>query len=560
MRRLAYPAPVLPDYARPRASLLAACLLGALSCATAGAPEFELAPSTPAASETAHGIVFEDLDRNGVRDPGEPGIPGVRVSNGLEIASTDQHGRYALPVDEDTILFVIKPRDWMTPVDENHVPRFYYVHKPAGSPGGHFLYRGVAPTGPLPDSVDFPLVARPEPDRFRVVVFADPQPYTEAQLGFFARDTVAELIGFDAALGVSLGDLVGNDLDLLEPLNEVQGLIGIPWYNVIGNHDMNFLSPDDAHSDETYERIYGPPSYAFEYGPVHFVVLDDVIWDGFTGFNSETGRPENDNYRGGFRDDQLDFLERYLETVPTDRLVVLLMHIPLAAWGERQPDRQDELLNLLSTHPHTLSLAGHTHTQYHLFLGAEDGYAPAEGTVHHHIAAPAASGSRYAGARDEVGLPHATMRDGSPNGYSIVTFDGPDYRVRFKANRRPADYQIHLEAPVRVARKRLRRTQVFVNVFAGSEKSQVEMRVAGHSRWKRLRRVVREDPAYRRLLRFERATEEPHWRELPPPRETRHLWVGALPRGLPRGAHAIEVRSTDMFGATHRALRPLLVD
>ncbi|HSR73162.1 MAG TPA: hypothetical protein VLL72_12340, partial [Kiloniellales bacterium] len=39
----------------------------------------------PAAGETARGVVFEDLNGNAARDPGEPGIPGVAVSNGRAV-------------------------------------------------------------------------------------------------------------------------------------------------------------------------------------------------------------------------------------------------------------------------------------------------------------------------------------------------------------------------------------------------------------------------------------------------------------------------------------------
>ncbi len=55
------------------------------------------------------GIVFEDVNRNGKREAGEKGIPGVSVSNSREVVSTDAGGRYELPVGDDNIIFVIKP-------------------------------------------------------------------------------------------------------------------------------------------------------------------------------------------------------------------------------------------------------------------------------------------------------------------------------------------------------------------------------------------------------------------------------------------------------------------
>ena len=42
------------------------------------------------------------------------------------------------------------------------------------------------------------------------------------------------------------------------------------------------------------------------------------------------------------------------------------------------------------------------------------------------------------GAPDERGIPHTTMRDGAPNGYSIFTFDGHKYDIEFRAAAPPA--------------------------------------------------------------------------------------------------------------------------
>ena len=113
----------------------------------------------------ATGSVFHDSNHNGLRDSGEEGLPRVRVSNGRSIVQTEKDGRYRIRVGDDTIIFVIKPSDWMTAVDRDNLPRFYYIHKPDGSPSESF--GAVEPTGPHPDSVDFPLYRRKEPDRFQ---------------------------------------------------------------------------------------------------------------------------------------------------------------------------------------------------------------------------------------------------------------------------------------------------------------------------------------------------------------------------------------------------------
>src|SRR5262249_28511021 len=113
-----------------RLALSLALLLSA-RVATAHEPHGDGKPGqhAPAADATtkAKGVVFHDKNRNNSRDADEPGVENVRVSNGRVIVRTDTEGRYELPVDDDTTLFVIKPRDWMTPVNEFKLPQFYYV-------------------------------------------------------------------------------------------------------------------------------------------------------------------------------------------------------------------------------------------------------------------------------------------------------------------------------------------------------------------------------------------------------------------------------------------------
>ena len=131
------------------ASLSAMLLLVAVCVANVVIGQPEPATEQP---QFATGTVFHDTNANGQLDSGEPPLADIRVSNGREIVRTDEKGRYRLPVTDDTIVFVIKPGGWQTPYDEFNRPRFYYIHKPNGSPAD-FKYAGVAPTGPLPASV-----------------------------------------------------------------------------------------------------------------------------------------------------------------------------------------------------------------------------------------------------------------------------------------------------------------------------------------------------------------------------------------------------------------------
>src|SRR5687768_5108375 len=75
----------------------AVCLLAAL----AAAPQ-------PGA---VRGVVFLDLDADGVRDAQERGLAGVAVSDQTTVATTDATGRYSLPAGGGYgIVFVSVPR------------------------------------------------------------------------------------------------------------------------------------------------------------------------------------------------------------------------------------------------------------------------------------------------------------------------------------------------------------------------------------------------------------------------------------------------------------------
>jgi hypothetical protein len=64
------------------------------------------------AQRTVHGVVFNDANANGIMDPTERPLPGVVVSNQVEVVTTDAAGRYQLPADAKTIVFVSVPTDW----------------------------------------------------------------------------------------------------------------------------------------------------------------------------------------------------------------------------------------------------------------------------------------------------------------------------------------------------------------------------------------------------------------------------------------------------------------
>ena len=483
--------------------------------------------------QIARGFVFHDLNGNGVRDAGEPGIGGVGVSDQFSVTETDETGFWELPAWAETVYFVIKPQGYMTALSEDGIPRFFYLHKdtePLDLDGPT-----IPRSGPIPESIDFPLVQQDEPDRFQVLFLGDPQTRDLEEVGFFAHDVLEELVGTTAAFAVTLGDIAHNNPGLYPAITQVTGTVGIPFYNTHGNHDANYDGLDDYQHFETWRTVFGPRYYSFDYGPVHFVILSNILYP-------ERGT----NYHVGLSPDELHWIEEDLARIPQERLVVLAMHSPLLS-KERVPDF-GKLYELLDDRPHTLSFSGHSHTLNHIFLDEEDGWM---GPIpHHHINAGATCGSWWGGARDETDIPHATSPDGTPNGYFLVTFDGHGYTARFKAARRPADYQMQIDAPLEVTQAQVAETPVYVNVFSGNRRSVVEMAVGDSGDWVEMEFAPQVDPLFARVA--EREGGESGSR-------SNHIWEGRLPAGLPPGGHLIRIRTVDMHGQEFSASRIIRV-
>ena len=98
------------------------------------------------------------------------------------------------------------------------------------------------------------------------------------------------------------------------------------------------------------------------------------------------------------------------------------MHIPLT------DTNSGELLQLLESRPHTVSLSGHTHDIEHKFVGVDE-----ESTLpekHHHVISGAICGIHWLGQADEYGIPHGMTHCGSPNGYDLPPWVKPTSNLR----------------------------------------------------------------------------------------------------------------------------------
>jgi hypothetical protein len=407
------------------------------------------------------GAVFEDKNRDGRRQHGEPGVPGVLVSNGAEVVVTDAAGRYTLSIEErpgGTTIFITKPAGYDVPLNAQNIPQFSYHHVPQGSPPLRF--GGLPASGPLPGHINFPVSRGRDFEKFKVVISGDTQPYSNTEVGY-VRDTLARdmlAMGTDDIEFVMVeGDIVGDDLGLYPRFKDVMKVTDTPHYFVPGNHDLDFDANDDAFALDTFRREWGPAYYSFDLGQVHFVTLDDLRYpctteDNRDGRHAFCDNPGSLTYTGVVDDRQMLWLANDLAAVPEDKLIVLSMHIPLVSYvdqgsSQHQVSNVKEIYELLRGRK-ALALSGHTHTleQFRpgeLYQGWQTAFnEPIGPSPFPQIVTGATCGSWWSGDLDADGIPMAIDRLGAPRGYLVIEFDGASYRDTFKATGKAVDRQM----------------------------------------------------------------------------------------------------------------------
>ena len=262
------------------------------------------------------GVVFADINGNGRRETNETGIAGVALSNGCDVVISDGDGRYEISVAPTEIIFLSKPANYSIPVDESCPTIFLQAlsrRNPSQTAGTsvEWLWHVTEATGPLPTSIDFPLIPAESEIEFLAHGFADTQAYETGQ-DMVREDLVNPLIDnpFGVQFGLTVGDVVFDNLELYDRHKSMMSLMGIPQWYLPGNHDMNFESPNAQFANETYKKHFGPTYYSFDYGNVHFVALNNVEYAGSG--NEFSGGV----YRGYISEMQMQWLRNDLSHVP----------------------------------------------------------------------------------------------------------------------------------------------------------------------------------------------------------------------------------------------------
>jgi len=500
-----------------------------------------------ARQKAAKGIVFEDTDNNGLLDKGEKGIPGVVVSNQCEVVRTDENGRFHLPVSKETIIFVTKPAGYDLPVDKNNFPRFYYIHQPKGSPSG-LKYKGISPTGKLPRLLHFPLIKSKKTETFNVIVCGDPQTRTTEEIDYFRDDVVTYMLGIDAVFYLALGDIMYDNLDLYDNMIRLAGQIGLPIHHVLGNHDMNYRVSDYRYQAETFKRIHGPDYYSFNYGSVHFVVLNTIQ---YKGWNKKENKPGA--YTGNIHERQLTWLKNDLAFVPEEDLVVLTMHIPIESPlykdSYNKITNSESLFKILENRKHLLALAGHMH--YFEYHELNESSTWKGSNRFPSIIAGAACGTWWHGPHMPNGIPLGMCTDGTPNGFFVFHFTGNRYRYDFYPCGPVENQQLRINSPIgSLSQEDLNHSEINVNVYTGTSHTKVSYQLDGGTPIVMERKVM-DDPFFTQLVKENKGSYK-KWMK---PSLSAHIWTAPLPRNLPAGIHRLIITVKNRQGDTFTAYR-----
>lgn len=348
-------------------------------------------------------------------------LKDVVVSDGHSSVKTDAQGRYYLTADLSAAryVFVSTPSDYAAPVKDGHACFWKFLKDcTIGSDGKY--------------TIDFTLNKISNPERYTVLIFADPQPRKSTagldKIAYHSLDCCEDMYRDmkeyaatcegRAVYGIGLGDIVHQDLTLLAPYKAGMATTGISNYNVIGNHDHGHRLMVDSEASMDFEAQMGPVNYSFNLGGMHYLMLDNMISS-----DPSTGK-YCDECATGLTDEIWEWVQGDLALVPFSTPLMVCAHSPMMrmeSGKDRTGAHLADLRNLLSKHPKAYVWAGHSHSTYN--------YVDTSSPVIESHTLTRVTGSLW--TNDYLGS------NGTPRGYTIFDYDNGSISWKFK----PVYYQ-----------------------------------------------------------------------------------------------------------------------
>lgn len=425
---------------------------------------------------------------------GGKGLANVLVSDGFSIVKTDKAGKYNIDTnDKSGHVFVIIPSGYAFPVQRD-IARFYH---PFGAT----------------ENYDFDLEKLSHNDeQHNFLIWADPQVKNQDDVDQMMATSIPDAQALLKTMnpqtpvhGIGVGDLVWDNHELFAAYDESVAKIGIPFFQCMGNHDMDYGQGGDETADVTFKKLYGPTCFSFNRGKAHYIVLDDVRYLG-----------EDRKYDGFITQEKLDWIAKDLAFVPKDALVIICLHIPV----HNGVKNNGELYNLLRDFKNVHIMSGHTH--YNVNVIKDNIFEHNHGAV---------CGAWWTGP---------ICSDGTPRGYGVYEVDGTNLKWYYKPTGLSKEVQLTIYVDELNRQKRL-----LVNVWNWDPQWKIEYIIDG----KPMGAPEMQQGFDPQAVKLYKGENMPATRHFVEPTQTSHLFMAHFEPKVKK----VNVVVIDRFGAKYHA-------
>jgi len=337
-------------------------------------------------------------------------IEKIIISDGVNVASTKKDGTYELITDTNqSYIFMSQPSGYKIKTNNAGTANFY---------------QKIYNTNSNEITINFTLEKSESDFEHNFLLLADPQTLDINDIQRFDKETISEIVNLYSknnqpnTFAVACGDIMYDNLELFPEYEKAIAKTAIPFYQVLGNHDVDRLNKTDETSHITFQNYFGPRYYSFNRGDIHYVVLDNIFWFG--------------RYIGYFDQVQLDWLKQDLSYQEKGKTVVVFCHIPpnnsnsdrnkIKTGTERVSVLNRELLYEILTHYNSFIISGHMHESEFI----------SEGGTQIHVCG-AVCGAWWS---DNI------CYDGTPNGYMQYSAKGSELSWIYKSTGKDFSYQM----------------------------------------------------------------------------------------------------------------------
>lgn len=346
-------------------------------------------------------------------------VPGVVVSDGYKVVTTDENGLYQMQSEKaNAYVYISIPSGYEVEargirpmfykyltLAKEQVERKDFSLYDAGDQTNHtMLYFG-----------DLHMANRTK-DRLQLIKFVN-------EINDYIQTRPAEKI-----YAMTLGDMTwdaywySDNYCFAEYLSDMNQIRNLQIFHTIGNHDHELKEEGDWKTALRYKAEMTPNYYSFNIGQVHYLVLDDIK-------SKNTVESTSSTYDMTLVEDVLKWMAEDLMHVEKTTPLVVTMHAPLFKYtGADNLTNAAAFKTAVNGFEKVTVFSGHTHDVYN---NSKDGITE--------MNSGAVCGAWWwAGSYNPS---FNICQDGAPDGYRVVENAGKEFTTYFKATGRDKNYQ-----------------------------------------------------------------------------------------------------------------------